>query len=124
MRNEQQSRTTYLAAQPRVIHGCHDRLSGAGRGDQQVAVAPQVTGERQLFQQAFLKRLEPDLDRTQGEHRSRRTARLRRLYEPGAVVYLELRLFPVALEDGGDLVDHRSIACARNAHIPLQATDL
>ena len=70
-----------------------------------------------LFKQALLERLEPDLDRTQ------RRRRLRAFGAGGELRGIErneVAALPVRVEDAADLLEHVGVALAGDAQVPFQ----
>jgi hypothetical protein len=52
MRDEEQARPRQRGPQPRVVHRGHDRLAGAGRRHEQIAVVAARTGHLDEFEHA------------------------------------------------------------------------
>jgi hypothetical protein len=53
--DEEEARAGQEGAQARVVDGGHDGLAGAGGGDEEVPVAAELAGERDLLEQALLE---------------------------------------------------------------------
>ncbi len=133
MRHEEQARTAAgLLGQALVVEGGDDRLAGASRGDEQVAV-PVVHHplDLELLEHLRLVRVGPHLQAGQREGdpiMGLRASRLRqRVVEPVTValgvVGLERRVVPVGVEGGAELLEQRRRAHRREAHVPLHAVE-
>ncbi len=61
--NKEEPRPWQALTQTCVIHGRHDCLAGAGGRNQQIAMSTSFSSDFDLFQQSFLERLKPQLDR-------------------------------------------------------------
>ena len=124
MGHKQESATRQVLAQCRVIQGRHDGLPGPRGRRQQVPVVPLLAREDQLLEQSLLKRFRSQLRRR--DERLRRAGRLffRSLQEFLSVVRSEIRVVPIALKDGGHLVDHARIPSARNPDVPFEPDHL
>src|SRR5690606_5024803 len=105
MGDEEQSRPTKTRAQALVVQGCHDRLTRAGRRDQQVSMVALQAGQLDQLEQPGLERLRTDLNRTQ-VHPGATSPSLGQLLELSGIEVAEVVLLPVALENGRELVDN------------------
>jgi hypothetical protein len=121
--NMRRARGEFLAKAGVVQRG-HHRFSSAGRGDEQVAMVPKASGQCDLLEETLLERLRPQLDRAHREPRSTNSFGVGPREELLAIVRNEVTAVPVALEDGGDLVDDARIAGARHAKVPLETANL
>ena len=112
--------------QPRIVDRRHDRLAGAGRRHEQIAVVAARTGQLDKLEHPFLKGLEPHLKRA--EHRqpslggSAGSGRERRGTRLG--VGDEVAALPVAVEDRFDLLNDVDVPRGGDPHVPLQARHL
>ena len=123
VRHEQQPRALKAISKPRVVDRGHDRFPCACCGDEQVAMVPTLTRQRDLLEQALLERFGPKLDRTEKNHWSgRRTSGFggkRR-----GVVRDKIAAVPIALEYGSDLVNDVGISRTGYTDVPFEAADL
>ena len=123
VRDEQQPRPGKPRSESSVVHSSHHRLAGTGRRDKQVAVVAlcresSICSRSRSWNGSSL--ISTGLrDTCQGF-----STRVARGQEAGLLVLLEVSLLPVALENGGNLVDHGPVSGSRHADIPFQAADL
>ena len=122
MRHEQQSRALKVISKPRIVDRGHDRLPCACRGNEQVAMVPTLTRERDLLEQALLERFGPKLDRTEKDDRSgHRTSGFGG--KGRRVIWDEIAAVPIALEDAATL-SMTSGFRTRHTDVPFEAADL
>ena len=69
--DEEETRSRQFLAEARVVDRRHDRLAGAGRRDEQIAVMAAAAGQCDLLEQPLLERLRSQFDRAQREFRER-----------------------------------------------------
>ena len=123
VRHEQQSRAREVISKPRVVDRGHDRFARACCGDEQVAMVPTLTCQRDLLEQALLERFGPKLDRTQEDSGSGRGTSGFGGKRHG-VIRDEIAAVPIALEHRRDLVDDVGISRTRHTNVPFEAADL
>ena len=123
--NSRRERGSSLTEAP-VVDGGHDRLAGAGGGDEQVAVVTTGARQRDLFEQPLLERFEAKLDGTEDDDGPGVGAAgsFGLVVELFRVVGNEVAALPVALEDGLELGEDVGVAGRRGTDVPLEAGDL
>ena len=123
---EQQSRSAEPPGERGVVERRHDGLARASGGNEEVAVMTTLPREFDEFEQPFLERVRPQLDRAEDHVRAAVGAAgpLPLIVELVWVVGNEVAGLPVAVEHGAELGNDVRVAGGRCSNVPLQPRHL